>query len=109
MLDEQPRTHDLDHSARELFAPAQWPLLPLPRDGDDLGKCLLEILRSEAGRLVLNSLVHTYLLRVDQTLSAERNLGRQDVVRHMLEWVGAGLLSDADTRHHGTLNPWRMG
>ena len=100
----------LDGAAQQLFSPAQWPLLPLPRDGEDLGRCLLEVMRTDAGRLVMNSLVMTYLLRTDPELSAERNLGRQDVVRHLLEWLGAGLHhSELSAAQRQAENPWRMG
>ena len=89
------------------FHPERWPLLPRPQSAEELGRCLLEVLRTESGRLVLNSLVLTYLLGGEHgDISAERQLGRADVVRHLLEMLGAGLTHvprhiTADT------NPWR--
>ena len=97
----------LDGAARDYFHPERWPLLPRPASNEDFGRCVLEVLRTEAGRLLLNHLVLTYLLGSDDpALSAQRQLGRQDVIRHMLEWLGAGLQRAHLDAVETYRNPW---
>ena len=98
----------LDLATHHLFQPAHWPLLEQPQNAVAFGQCLLEIMRTEAGRLVLNGLVVTYLLkRPEGEVSAERAQGRADVVRDLLEMLGLGLSRAPEPQAPTYRNPWR--
>ena len=98
----------LDLATQHLFRPETWPLLDQPVNAVDFGRCLLEVMRTEAGRLVLNGLVVTYLLkRPEGDVSAERAEGRADVVRDLLEMLGLGLSRQPVAQGPVYTNPWR--
>ena len=99
---------NIDVSGYDLFHPERWPLLARPQSAEEFGLVILEVMRTESGRLLLNGLVYSYMLQVDPSISAERAVGRHDVVRQLLDMLSAGLTSIERRRQPQAMsNPWR--
>ena len=98
----------LDASGYDLFHPERWPMLARPRNDEEFAQVILEVMRTESGRLMLNGLVYSYMLQVDPSISAERAVGRHDVVRQILDMLGRGLWQIEQRRQPvAQQNPWR--
>ena len=71
-------------------SPARWHQLPRPSPAD-FAQAMLEILRMPAGQIMMNGLIHAYLLEPVSDENLARSVGRQDVVKHMMEMAGLGI------------------
>ena len=87
-MSEDPREALLTQDA--LFAPERWPLLEPAASPDALAALLRRIAMTPDGRTLFHTLVVRYLFDETPGLSAERQLGREDVVKHCLQLVGLG-------------------
>ena len=103
--DEQEAQREVSHDP--LMQPHLWPMLERPAPGAQLGQVILTVSRTQAGRLLLNELVVGFLLADGGTISAERQQGQADVVRYLLQHLGAGLKQRRQPVRAPDTNPWR--
>lgn len=77
-----------------LLDPSQWPFLER-LSPDQLARVCRTVVLTPAGRALMNNLVLVYLLDdPPEGLSAKERLGREDVVRHLLQMVGFGTFQE---------------
>ena len=103
--DEQEAQREVSHDP--LMQPHLWPMLERPSSPGELGQVLLIVSRTQAGRLLLNELVVAFLLSDGGAISAERQQGQADVVRYLLQHLGAGLNQRRHAVQAPDTNPWR--
>lgn len=91
----------------EILAPHLWHLLPKP-SADEIAQAMLEVLMLPAGRTLIQALIHGYLLREPDIDDPSRILGRQDVVRNLMEMAGMGvkLRQQRGENSDGGRNEW---
>ena len=103
--DEQEAQREVSHDS--LMQPHLWPMLERPASPEQLGQVLLTVVRTQAGRLLVNELVVAFLLSDGGTLTAERQQGQADVVRYLLQHLGVGLSQRRQPVQAPDTNAWR--
>ena len=86
-MDEQLDQHWLN----DFSQPHAWHMLPKPTP-EEFAAAIVDILRTEPGQKVMQGLVHQYLLaEVPNETNLARYIGRQDVVKQIMEMAGLGV------------------
>ena len=69
----------------DISQPTRWHLLPRPTP-EEFAAAMLDMLRTASGQKIMNGLIHQYLLaEVPDDANMIRYVGRQDVVKPMME------------------------
>lgn len=74
-----------------LVQPYQWHRMPIPSP-QEFAEAIIHILRTVPGQILLQGLIHKYLLSgPDDMASGEQHLGAQGVIQHVLMMQDWGL------------------
>lgn len=80
-----------DIAVEDIRQPTRWHLLPRPTP-EEFAAAMLDMLRTPSGQTIMNGLIHEYLLaEVPDDANMIRHVGRQDVVKQMMEMAGLGV------------------
>ena len=80
----------LDRTTEWVSQPHRWHLLPKPSP-QEMAQAVVQVLTTQAGCNLFFGLMHAYMLTDIPDEYALRHVGRQDVVKHLLEMAGLGV------------------
>lgn len=85
-----------------------WPLLPSAATDEAFQDAAFEVLRTQAGQVVLNTLITRFILAdPDVEITAERAIGRQDVAKFLFYQYNIGLDRRANPAKYGEAAAWK--
>lgn len=84
-------SEEIESAIADISQPTRWHLLPLPTPAE-FATAMLDMLRTSSGQVIMNGLIHEYLLaEIPDGANMDRYVGRQDVVKQMMEMAGLGV------------------